>query len=131
VNYCEGGLTPVFQAKMKRLLGIMQSRGRLDPETYEVWKDGVIAFDPTDLPSKKECLAEIQRLLAASEQQRSLSGLLDDSGLDDDALPLTADEVVDVARGSKKKGKAAGGFDAAALEALGGDDPFLQAGEDR
>jgi len=44
---------------------------------------------------------------------------------------LTADEVVDVARGSKKKGKAAGGFDAAALEALGGDDPFLQAGEDR
>jgi hypothetical protein len=25
VNYCEGGLTPVFQAKMKRLLGIMQS----------------------------------------------------------------------------------------------------------
>lgn len=133
VNYCEGGLTPVFQAKMKRLLAIMQSRGRLDPETYEVWKDGVITFDPSDLPSKKECLAEIQRLLAASEQQRSLSGLLDDSGLDDEALPLTADDVVDVARsgGAGKKRKAAGSFDAAALEALGGDDPFLQAGEGR
>lgn len=130
VNYCEGGLTPAFQVKMKRLLAIMQSRGRLDPETYEVWKDGVVTFDPTDLPSKKECLAEIQRLLAASEQQRSLSGLLDDSGLDDDALPLTADDVVDAAR-SGKRGKAAGGFDAAALEALGGEDPFLQAGEGR
>lgn len=130
VNYCEGGLTPVFQAKMKRLLAIMQSRGRLDPETYEVWKDGVVAFDPTDLPSKKECLAEIQRLLAASEQQRSLSGLLDDSGLDDEALPLTADEVVDApSRGGSKRGKTAGGFDAAALEALGGDDPFVPAGE--
>ncbi len=130
VNYCEGGLTPAFQVKMKRLLAIMQSRGRLDPETYEIWKDGVITFDPTDLPSKKECMAEIQRLLAASEQQRSLSGLLDDSGLDDEALPLTADEVVDApSRGVSKRGKAAGGFDAAALEALGGEDPFESAGE--
>ena len=130
VNYCEGGLTPAFQVKMKRLLAIMQSRGRLDPETYEIWKDGVITFDPTDLPSKKECLAEIQRLLAASEQQRSLSGLLDDSGLDDETLPLTADEVVDApSRGVSKRGKAAGGCDAAALEALGGEDPFESAGE--
>ncbi|MBA3550094.1 MAG: transglycosylase domain-containing protein [Nannocystis sp.] len=129
VNYCEGALTPAFQVKMKRLLAIMQNRGRLDPETYEVWKDGVIVFDPTDLPSRKECLAEIQRLLAASSQQRSLSGLLDDSGPDDESLPLTADEVVDAGRAGKKKGKAADGFDAAALEALGGDDPFLQAGE--
>lgn len=132
VNYCEGGLTPVFQAKMKRLLAIMHSRGRLDPETYEVWKDGVIAFDPSDLPSRKECLAEIQRLLAASEQQRSLSGLLDDSGLDDEALPLTADDGVEAPRaGGGKKRKSTGSFDAAALEALGGEDPFLQAGEGR
>lgn len=132
VNYCEGGLTPVFQAKMKRLLAIMQSRGRLDAETYEVWKDGVITFDPTDLPSRKECLAEIQRLLAASEQQRSLSGLLDDGGFDDEAIPLTPDDVVDAAPSRPtKKGKPSG-FDAAALEALGGDDDaFLQAGEDR
>jgi membrane peptidoglycan carboxypeptidase len=39
VNYCEGGLTPVFQAKMKRLLAIMHNKGRLDPETYEMWKE--------------------------------------------------------------------------------------------
>lgn len=127
VNYCEGGLTPVFQAKMKRLLGIMQTRGRLDPETYEQWKDGVITFDATELVSKKECLAEIQRLLAASEQQRSLSGLLDDSGLDDDAIPLTPDEGTVVAP-VRKRVKTTGGELDPAIEALG-EDAFLQAGE--
>jgi membrane peptidoglycan carboxypeptidase len=126
VNYCEGGLTPVFQAKMKRLLAIMQTRGRLDPETYEEWKEGVITFDSTELVSKKECLAEIQRLLAASEQQRSLSGLLDDSGLDDDAIPLTPDDG-SLAAPVRKRGKPTSDVDPA-IEALG-EDAFLQAGE--
>ena len=93
VHYCEGGLSPAFQAKLKRLLAIMHSRGRLDPIVFEASKEGVINFDPAELGSKRACLAEIQRLLAASEQQRSISGLLDDSGYDDEALPLTADEV--------------------------------------
>ncbi|MBK7823912.1 biosynthetic peptidoglycan transglycosylase [Nannocystis sp.] len=127
VNYCEGGLTPVFQAKMKRLLGIMQTRGRLDPATYEQWKDGIITFDTTELVSKKECLAEIQRLLAASEQQRSLSGLLDDSGLDDDAIPLTPDEGTVVVPVRKRVKTTTDELDPA-IEALG-EDAFLQAGE--
>lgn len=127
INYCEGGLTPVFQAKMKRLLGIMNTRGRIDPETYELWKDGVISFDSTELVSKKECLAEIQRLLAASEQQRSLSGLLDDSGLDDDAIPLTPDEAQPIAPVRRRPKSSDGAVDPA-IEALG-DDAFLQAGE--
>ena len=127
VNYCEGGLTPVFQAKMKRLLGIMNTRGRIDPDTYEQWKEGVITFDPTELVGKKECLAEIQRLLAASEQQRSLSGLLDDSGLDDDAIPLTPDEGAVVVPVRKRAKPADEGLDPA-IEALG-EDAFLQAGE--
>ncbi len=93
VHYCEGQLSPAFQAKMKRLLAIMQSRGRLDPETYELWKEGVVTFEPSELGSKRACLAEIQRLLAASEQQRSISGLLDDSGFDDEALPIALDEA--------------------------------------
>ena len=127
VNYCEGGLTPVFQAKMKRLLGIMHTRERIDPETYEMWKEGVITFDPTELVSKKDCLAEIQRLLAASEQQRSLSGLLDDSGLDDDAGPLTPDEGPAVAPVRRRQKPVEEGVDPA-IEALG-EDAFLQAGE--
>lgn len=127
VNYCEGGLTPVFQAKMKRLLGIMNTRGRIDPETYEQWKEGVITFDPTELVSKKDCLAEIQRLLAASEQQRSLSGLLDDSGLDDEAIPLTPDDGTPIAPVRRRTKPADEGVDPA-IEALG-EDAFLQAGE--
>lgn len=132
VNYCEGGLTPVFQAKMKRLLSIMHSKGRLDPETYELWKEGVVTFDLSELGSKKECNAEITRLLAAQEQQRSLSGLWGgDGNLDDDAIPI-GDEVVDAAADRApptRKGKAPRGFDEAALDALGGDESFLQAPE--
>jgi hypothetical protein len=132
VNYCEGGLTPVFQAKMKRLLSIMHTKGRLDPETYEVWKEGVITFDLTDLVSKKECNAEIARLLAAQEQQRSLSGLWGET-IDDDAIPIGADEVVDAAPARPtpgRKGKPPKGFDEAALDALD-DDSFMQAAEEK
>jgi membrane peptidoglycan carboxypeptidase len=124
VHYCEGGLSPAFQAKLRRLLGIMHSRGRLDPETHEQWKEGTITFDPTDLGSKRACLGEIQRLLAASEQQRSVSGLLDDSGYDDEALPLTPDEVEgEPAQGKRRKP------DAPPPPTAAGEDAFLQAEE--
>lgn len=130
VNYCEGGLTPVFQAKMKRLLGIMHNKGRLDPETYEIWKEGVVTFDPSDLVSKKDCNAEIARLLAAQEQQRSLSGLWGET-IDDDAIPIGEGEVVDAApaRPASKGRAKPSAFDEAALEAL--DDDDAQAAEDR
>lgn len=128
VNYCEGGLTPVFQAKMKRLLSIMHTKGRLDPETYEVWKEGEITFDPSDLESKQACNAEITRLLAAQEQQRSLSGLWGET-IDDDAIPI-GEDVVEAApaKAPSGKGKKKQGFDEAALDALG-DDAFMQAAE--
>ena len=123
VHYCEGALSPAFQAKLRRLLAIMHSRGRLDPETFELWKDGAITFDPAEVGSKRACLGEIQRLLAASEQQRSISGLLDDSGYDDEALPLTADEVEgESAEGKRHKPDAPPGT-------AGGEDAFLQAEE--
>ena len=130
VNYCEGGLTPVFQAKMKRLLAIMHNKGRLDAETYELWKEGEITFDPSDLVSKKDCNAEIARLLAAQEQQRSLSGLWGEP-IDDDAIPI-GEDAVDAAPArptGKGKGKPRG-FDDAALDALD-DDASMQAAEER
>lgn len=130
VNYCEGGLTPVFQAKMKRLLSIMHNKGRIDAETYELWKEGEIVFDPSDLGSKRECLAEIDRLLAAQVGQRSLSGLWGEP-VDDDAIPI-GEDVVEAAPArpvSKGKGKRQG-FDDAALDALG-EDAFMQAAEER
>jgi membrane carboxypeptidase/penicillin-binding protein PbpC len=127
VNYCEGGLTPVFQAKMKRLLGIMHTRGA---STRRPTRCGRRASSPsTHRPvSKKDCNAEIQRLLAASEQQRSLSGLLGDSGLDDDAGPLTPDESSTGRRARARARSRSRRASTRALEALG-DDAFLQAGE--
>lgn len=117
VNYCEGALTPVFQAKLKRLLSIMHSRGRLDPEIYEQWKDSGVTFDATELAGKRECLAEIERLLSASAQQRSLSGLLDDAAEFED-LPIEAEPVVAAGAGKPKKGRGRAGMDAATLEML-------------
>lgn len=117
-SYCDGAPNQVMQGKLKRLLAIMQNRGRLDPETYEEWKDAGVTFDMSDLSSKKECVAEIERLLAASGQQRSLSGLLEDGG-DDGDLGVDVDPTPAApARGRKGKAKAA--MDDAALAVIGG-----------
>jgi hypothetical protein len=69
-----------------------------------------------------------QRLLAAQEQQRSLSGLWGEA-IDDDAIPI-GEDVVDAApaKAPTGKGKKKQGFDEAALDALG-DDAFMQAAE--
>ena len=121
VNYCEGALTPVFQAKLGRLLSIMHSRGRLDPETYEQWKDTGVTFDPADLVGKKECLAEIDRLLAASAQQRSLSGLLDEGDVLEE-MPSVEAEPPPPSKGGKR-GRPRSGMDAATLELLSEEEP--------
>ena len=78
VYYCEGALDAKFRAKHRRILAFMHERGRLDEETYAAWKDVEITFDRSELGSKRECLAEIKRLLEATERQRARSGLLDE-----------------------------------------------------
>jgi len=77
VYYCEGALDSKFRTKHRRILTYMNERGRLDDETYAAWKDVEIVFDRRELGSKRECLAEIKRLLEAGERQRARSGLLD------------------------------------------------------
>ena len=118
-SYCEGAPNQVMSGKLKRLMAIMNSRGRLDPETYEQWKDSGVTFDVTDLTNKKDCLAEIERLLAASGQQRSLSGLLEDGG-DDGDLAVDADPVPAAPTRRPIKGQAKAGMDDAALAVIGG-----------
>ncbi|MCB9702573.1 MAG: transglycosylase domain-containing protein [Myxococcales bacterium] len=94
VHYCEGELNNKFKVKVRRILGLMHTRGRIDAETYETWKEGEITFDRREATSRSACLAEIQRLLEASEQQRSRSGLLDEGSTaePDD----TAAEIFDI-----------------------------------
>lgn len=119
VHYCEGAPSPAFQAKLKRLLAIMHGRGRLDPETFEQWKEEGVAFDATDLTSRRECLAEIERLLAASAQQRSLSGLLDD-GQDIVDLAVDAESLAAATGGRPGPRRPKAGFEDATLEVIGG-----------
>ncbi|MDC0719803.1 biosynthetic peptidoglycan transglycosylase [Nannocystis bainbridge] len=119
VHYCEGAPSPAFQAKLKRLLAIMHGRGRLDPETFEQWKDEGVTFDATELTSKRECMAEVDRLLAASAQQRSLTGLLDD-GQDIVDLSLDAEPLADATGGKPKPRGPRAGFEEATLEVIGG-----------
>ncbi|MCY1068545.1 transglycosylase domain-containing protein [Nannocystis sp. RBIL2] len=119
VHYCEGAPSPAFQAKLKRLLAIMHGRGRLDPETFEQWKDEGVVFDATELASKRECMAEIERLLAASAQQRSLTGLLDD-GQDIVDLSIDAEPLAAATGGKPKPRGPKAGFEDATLEVIGG-----------
>ncbi|WAS98708.1 transglycosylase domain-containing protein [Nannocystis punicea] len=119
VHYCEGAPSPAFQAKLKRLLAIMHGRGRLDPETFEQWKDEGVVFDATELTSKRECLAEVERLLAASGQQRSLTGLLDD-GQDIVDLSIDAEPLAAATGGKPKPRGQKAGFEDATLEVIGG-----------
>jgi hypothetical protein len=85
VYYCEGALDSKFRTKHRRILAYMNERGRLDDETYAAWKEVEIVFDRRELGSKRECLAEIKRLLEAGERQRARSGLLDGPLAPDDS----------------------------------------------
>ncbi len=76
VHYCEGELSSKFKKKHARILGFMHSRGRIDDETYELWKDTELVFDRSEARSRGECLGEIKRLMEASVKQRAGSGLL-------------------------------------------------------
>ncbi len=76
VHYCEGELSPKFKKKHARILGFMHSRGRIDDETYELWRDTELVFDRSEARSRGECLGEIKRLMEASVKQRAGSGLL-------------------------------------------------------
>jgi hypothetical protein len=76
VHYCRGMVSESFKVKIKRILGIMAGRGRIDALDYEVYKEGEIEFDLRERGDSGACLAEIDHLMASNEGQRALSGLL-------------------------------------------------------
>jgi len=66
VHYCEGELSPKFKRKHAKIVEFMFTRGRIDEETYTLWKDEEIVFDRSEASSRGECLGEIKRLMEAS-----------------------------------------------------------------
>jgi hypothetical protein len=90
VYYCRDELTPRMETKLRRIHGLMHSRGRIDDFEYELWKDAPLVFDPTERGDPERCLAQIDHLLEASAGQKALTGLLageDDAGDEPDYVP--------------------------------------------
>jgi len=125
VHYCEGEMSPKFKKKHARILGFMSSRGRIDDETYEEWKDTELVFDRSEARGRSECLAEIKRLMEASVKQRAGSGLLAPGAPED-----TSSEVFDLLL-EETEADAGQEGDPAAQDAPGSPamDDFMQAEE--
>lgn len=86
--YCRNELTPRMETKLRRIHGLMHSRGRIDDLEYELWKEAPLVFDLRERGEPDRCLAQIDRLLEASAGQKALTGLLagEDEVEDQDAV---------------------------------------------
>lgn len=89
--YCRNALTPNFDVKLRRIHGLMHSRGHIDAEEYLMWKDGDIVFDPRARGGESECLARSHVQMEATGTQIAVSGLLERGAtdtVDDEPPPL-------------------------------------------
>ncbi|MCB9713983.1 MAG: transglycosylase domain-containing protein [Myxococcales bacterium] len=76
VHYCQGAPTEAFMVKVRRILKIMNERGRLSDLDYEIWKEAPIELDLRERGDSGDCLGEITALMEAQQGQRALTGLL-------------------------------------------------------
>jgi membrane peptidoglycan carboxypeptidase len=75
-DWCTGQLSKNGERRLRRIHAIMHERGRIDTLDYETHKDAALVFDRREHPGEEACLAEVNSLLAASEGQRAVTGLL-------------------------------------------------------
>jgi hypothetical protein len=88
--YCNGALEPRFEAKVRNVHDLMLERGRITAEEHDVYAAMGLTFDLFERGDPEQCLAEIETLMAGTQTQRALSGLLGDRDADvelDDVLP--------------------------------------------
>ncbi|MBL4684987.1 MAG: transglycosylase domain-containing protein [Nannocystaceae bacterium] len=78
-QYCRGELTDGFKVKMRRILGIMHGRGRIDDLDFALYGTGELVFDLSERGDPGACRAQIEHLMASRQGQRAVTGLL--SGL--------------------------------------------------
>ena len=93
--YCEGKLPAQFERKLRMIHGLMFSRGHIPETEYLMWKDAPLEFDPLRVVDRGACLAEIDGLLAASEGQRAVTGLLRGGSPEDDAMDEEGFDEID------------------------------------
>jgi membrane peptidoglycan carboxypeptidase len=82
-HYCRGAPSERMQAAVKRILGVMNQRGRLSDLEYEVWAQEPVQFDLRRRGSEGACFGAINRVQDGTYTQRALGGLL---GADHDAF---------------------------------------------
>jgi hypothetical protein len=88
VHYCKGGLNAAFEIKLQRIIRIMYERKRIDELDYELWKDTELVFDDRERGDVGACLAEINRLMEATQGQHAITGLLGDGEIPDEPLEV-------------------------------------------
>ncbi|PRQ07456.1 biosynthetic peptidoglycan transglycosylase [Enhygromyxa salina] len=80
VYYCEGQLSERFDQKVRWIHDLMLERERITAQEHEVYAATAISFDPFERGDPAVCVEEIEALMAATQTQRALSGLLGDGG---------------------------------------------------
>ncbi len=90
VQYCQGSIDDRFAAKLHGVHALMRDRGRISEQEFSVYDAQPLVFDPIERGDPGACLAEIDSLLAGTETQRALSGLLGDKFMADDSLESAA-----------------------------------------
>ncbi|PRP97437.1 Penicillin-binding protein 2D [Enhygromyxa salina] len=86
VHYCNGQLSERFDAKVRWIHDLMLERERITAEEHAVYSAMPIEFDLFERGDPELCLAEIDTLMAGTETQRALSGLLGDQSDDGASL---------------------------------------------
>jgi hypothetical protein len=87
VHYCNGALDQRFEEKVRGVHDLMLERGRITADEHQVYAAMGLTFDLIERGDPTQCIAEIETLMAGTQTQRALSGLLggrdDDGGVDD------------------------------------------------
>ncbi|MFO7563474.1 MAG: biosynthetic peptidoglycan transglycosylase [Enhygromyxa sp.] len=78
VHYCNGALSQRFEEKLHYIHNLMLERGRITAAEHAAYAARPIEFDLLERGDPQACLDEIEALLAGSQTQRALSGLLGD-----------------------------------------------------
>jgi len=90
VHYCKGAPDERFMTKLRFVHDLMLERGRISADEHAAYAAMPLEFDLLERGDPQACLDEIAALLAGSQTQRALSGLLgdeqDDPGPANDAI---------------------------------------------
>ena len=78
VHYCNGELDERFTAKLRFIHDLMFERERITASEHAVYAAIPLEFDLLERGAAQACHDEIEALLAGSQTQRALSGLLGD-----------------------------------------------------